>query len=109
MHKVTNTEKIPVFLPLLDANTLKHLDDTLKIGWLGMGSNTKEFEDLISEYLDLDGRHVVATNTATSALHLALRINKIGQGDEVITPSFNCVADQPHQHDLEDFEYCTDP
>ncbi len=87
-------EKIPVFLPLLDANTLKHLDDTLKIGWLGMGSNTKEFEDLISEYLDLDGRFVIATNTATSALHLALRINKIGEGDEVITPSFNCVADQ---------------
>jgi dTDP-4-amino-4,6-dideoxygalactose transaminase len=36
---------------------------------------------------------VVATNTGTSALHLALRVASVGPGDEVITPSFNYVAD----------------
>lgn len=87
-------EKIPVFSPALGIDTIKHLADALHVGWLGMGAITKEFEDLISEYLGLNRRHVIATNTATSALHLALRIAKIGKGDEVITPSFNCVADQ---------------
>jgi len=87
-------EKIPVFLPAVGQDTIKHISDTLEIGWLGMGATTKKFEDLISEYLKLDNRYVVATNTATSALHLALLAADIGPNDEVITPSFNCVADQ---------------
>jgi dTDP-4-amino-4,6-dideoxygalactose transaminase len=36
---------------------------------------------------------VVATNTGTSALHIALLTADVGPGDEVITPSFNYVAD----------------
>ena len=87
-------KKIPVFLPDLGIDTIRHLSETLEIGWLGMGAKTKEFEERISEFLELDGRFVVATNTATSALHLALRAIGVGEGDEVITPSFNCVADQ---------------
>lgn len=87
-------KKIPVFLPDLGIDTIRHLSETLEIGWLGMGAKTKEFEECISEFLELDGRFVVATNTATSALHLALRAIGVGEGDEVITPSFNCVADQ---------------
>jgi len=87
-------DKIPVFLPTVGKDTVLHLNETLEIGWLGMGSYTKKFEDLISEFLNLDNRYVIATNTATSAIHLALRALEIGPGDEVITPSFNCVADQ---------------
>jgi len=58
-----------------------------------MGAITKEFEERIATFLGLDNRYVVATNTGTSALHLALRVAGIGPGDEVITPSFNYVAD----------------
>jgi len=86
-------KKIPVFLPYLGANAIQHISDTLDLGWLGMGSATKEFEDKISEFLGLEGRFVLSTNTATSALHLGLRGAGVGPGDEVITPSFNCVAD----------------
>lgn len=85
--------RIPVYLPDLGEDTIEHIRKTLEIGWLGMGSITKEFEDLIADFLDLENRYVIATNTATSALHLALLAAKIGPGDEVITPSFNCVAD----------------
>ncbi|RKZ85133.1 MAG: hypothetical protein DRR19_16755 [Candidatus Parabeggiatoa sp. nov. 1] len=86
-------EKIPVFAPHIHIDTLKHLTDALNIGWLGMGAITKEFEERIATFLGLDNRYVVATNTGTSALHLALRVAGIGPGDEVITPSFNYVAD----------------
>jgi dTDP-4-amino-4,6-dideoxygalactose transaminase len=86
-------EKIPVFIPFIDADTKKHIDDALNVGWLGMGASTKEFEERISEYLGLDGRFVVATNTGTSALHIGLLAAGIGKGDEVITTSFNYVAD----------------
>ena len=86
-------ERIPVFIPYIDNDTKKHLEDALDVGWLGMGSSTKEFEERISDFLDLKDRFVVATNTGTSSLHIALRAAKIGPGDEVITPSFNYVSD----------------
>jgi dTDP-4-amino-4,6-dideoxygalactose transaminase len=86
-------EKIPVFAPAIGVDTLKHVTDALHVGWLGMGAVTKEFEDLIAAYLGLQGRYVVATNTGTSAFHLCLRAVGVGPGDEVITPSFNYVAD----------------
>lgn len=86
-------EHIPVFVPRIGVDTLKHLTDALDVGWLGMGATTKEFEDRIATYLGLDGRHVVATNTGTSALHIALLAAGVGAGDEVIVPSFNYVAD----------------
>jgi dTDP-4-amino-4,6-dideoxygalactose transaminase len=85
--------KIPVFVPYVGVDTLKHLTDALDVGWLGMGATTKDFEDRIAAYLELDGRYVVATNTGTSALHIALLAAGVGPGDEVITPSFNYVAD----------------
>jgi dTDP-4-amino-4,6-dideoxygalactose transaminase len=86
-------EKIPVFAPAIGVDTLKHVTDALHVGWLGMGAITKEFEDQIAAYLGLQGRYVVATNTGTSAFHLCLRAAGVGPGDEVITPSFNYVAD----------------
>jgi dTDP-4-amino-4,6-dideoxygalactose transaminase len=86
-------ERIPVFAPSIGEDTKEHLENALNIGWLGMGASTKEFEDRISEFLNLKDRFVVTTNTGTSALHIALRAANIGAGDEVITPSFNYVAD----------------
>jgi dTDP-4-amino-4,6-dideoxygalactose transaminase len=84
---------IPVFEPSTGIHTVKAVTDALDIGWLGMGAFTKEFEDRIGEYLGLEDRSVLATNTGTSALHLALLVAGVGRGDEVIVPSFNFVAD----------------
>jgi dTDP-4-amino-4,6-dideoxygalactose transaminase len=86
-------ERIPVFAPHIAVDTLKHLTDALDVGWLGMGATTKEFEERIAAFLELKDRFVVATNTGTAALHIALRAAGIGPGDEVITTSFNYVAD----------------
>jgi dTDP-4-amino-4,6-dideoxygalactose transaminase len=85
--------RVPVFVPYVGVDTLKHLTDALDVGWLGMGATTKEFEERIAAYLGLENRHVICTNTGTSALHIALLAAGIGPGDEVITPSFNYVAD----------------
>jgi dTDP-4-amino-4,6-dideoxygalactose transaminase len=90
---VTTEGRVPVFVPYVGVDTLKHLTDALDVGWLGMGATTKEFEERIAAYLRLRDRYVVCTNTGTSALHIALLAAGIGPGDEVITPSFNYVAD----------------
>jgi len=85
--------RVPVFVPHVGIDTLKHLTDALEVGWLGMGATTQEFEERIAAYLGLRDRYVVCTNTGTSALHIALLAAGIGPGDEVITTSFNYVAD----------------
>lgn len=86
-------DRIPVFEPHIRVDTMKHLMDAFDVGWLGMGATTLEFEERIGRYLGLDGRYALATNTGTSALHLALLMAGVGPGDEVITPSFNYVSD----------------
>ena len=84
---------IPVFSPFTGADTIKAVVDALADGWLGMGRLTQEFETAIGNFLGLKERRVVAVNTGTSALHIALRLAGVGPGDEVITTSFNYVAD----------------
>ena len=83
---------IPVFLPDLDNEAITQVKETLEIGWLGLGSKTKEFEEEISNFLELQNKFVLSTNTATSAIHLGLRIADVGVGDEVIAPDVTWIA-----------------
>jgi dTDP-4-amino-4,6-dideoxygalactose transaminase len=89
----SSRREIAVFEPYLGDDTLGAVARAFEERWLGMGTSTKEFEELLAEFLQLEGRRVVATNTGTSALHLALLSAGAGPGVEVIVPSFNFVAD----------------
>lgn len=86
-------DRIPVFVPHIGPDTLAHVGEAFDVGWLGMGAATKEFEERIQAFLGCPDRHVVAVNTGTSALHVALLAAGVQPGDEVIVPSFNYVAD----------------
>jgi perosamine synthetase len=52
--------------------------------------NTTELENALSKYLNV--KHVLATNSATAALHLSLACLDLDHGDEVITTDSSCVA-----------------
>jgi len=84
---------IPVFKPLITENEIQACRNVLEIGWLGMGKNVGIFEEDIKNYLGCHDRYVVALSTGHAALHLGLIIAGVGPGDEVITPSFNNIAD----------------
>ena len=84
---------IPVFEPQIGADTLKAVSDAFEIGWLGMGATTRAFEQGIGAWLGAVDRQVIATNTGTSALHIAVVVAGVEPGDEVIVPSFNFIAD----------------
>jgi dTDP-4-amino-4,6-dideoxygalactose transaminase len=58
-------------------------------GYLGMGADVLEFEQLLSEYF---GRSVVCVATGTAALQLAVQCIGIQPGDEVLVPSLTYVA-----------------
>jgi dTDP-4-amino-4,6-dideoxygalactose transaminase len=112
---------IPVFKPLLEQEEFAAAQQALELGWLGMGSYVSDFErgihDLISDPMGDPGRHVVAVSTGHAALHLALLLIGCGPGDEVITPSFNNIADfqailatgaEPVFCDIDDKTLCID-
>lgn len=81
---------IPVFCPSLGYEEIAAVSQTLKSGWIGNGPRTKEFEN---NFLSLIGaKYGVAVNSATAAIHLAVVLSKLKEGDEVITPSLTFVA-----------------
>lgn len=88
-----HSENIPVFKPLIEQEEINAAVKSLEMGWLGMGSYVGEFENGIREFLGASDRYVAAVSTGTAALHIGLLVAGVGQGDEVITPSFNNIAD----------------
>lgn len=74
---------LPFCRPRLGEEEIAEVVDTLRSGWLTTGPKVKRFEEAIAEYTG--ARHVVAVNSCTAALHLALVSLEIGKGDEVIT------------------------
>jgi dTDP-4-amino-4,6-dideoxygalactose transaminase len=96
MNNSTQREQIPVFKPLIEKDEIAAVVESLELGWLGMGSYVKQFEDHVAAVCKIDtasDRHVVAVSTGHAAIHLSLLMMGVGPGDEVITPSFNNAAD----------------
>jgi dTDP-4-amino-4,6-dideoxygalactose transaminase len=86
-------EQIPVFKPLIEQAEIQAAVESLELGWLGMGAYVGQFEEALKLFIGAEDRHVVAVNTGHSALHLAMMLIGLEPGDEVITPSFNNIAD----------------
>ncbi len=81
---------IPTARPSLGQEELNAVGEVFSSGWLGLGSTTYEFEEAIKRRLG--AAYVVAVNTGSSALHLAIEAFGIGAGDEVIVPSLTFAA-----------------
>ncbi len=63
---------------------------TLKSGWLTTGPKVVEFERAFKEYMGV--KEAINLNSATAALHLALKAIGLKEGDEVIVPTNTFVA-----------------
>lgn len=85
--------QIPVFKPLIGQEEINAVVKSLEVGWLGMGTSVGQFEENLKSYIGCSNRHVVAVSTGHAALHLAMMLIGLEPGDEVITPSFNNIAD----------------
>lgn len=81
---------IPVSRPSIGKEELAAVEKVFQTGWLGLGSVVFDFENTLKEYLP--AKNVIAVNTGTTALHIALDSLGIGQGDEVIVPSLTFAA-----------------
>lgn len=84
---------IPVFKPLIEQEEINAAVKSLEAGWLGMGASVGQFEKALQSFIGCEDRYVVAVSTGHAALHLAMLLIGLEPGDEVITPSFNNIAD----------------
>lgn len=64
--------------------------DVIRSGWLTMGERVSAFENAFAKLHGANG--AVAVNSCTAALHLALAVNCVGPGDEVLVPSLTFIA-----------------
>jgi perosamine synthetase len=81
---------LPVSRPSIGQEELKEVEKVFSTGWLGLGSTVFDFENKLKDYLG--AKNVVAVNTGTTALHIALDAFGIKEGDEVIVPSLTFCA-----------------
>ena len=107
---------IPAAQPLLGAEEREAVDAVLASGMVAQGPQVAGFEAEFGAVVA--GRHCVAVNSGTSALHLALLAVGVRSGDEVIVPSFTFAATAnavrlagatPVFVDIDADSFCLDP
>lgn len=82
---------IPVSKPLIEDQDIRLVTDAVASGWVSsLGPYIEQFEQQFAAYCGV--RHCVSTANGTVAIHLALKVLGIGEGDEVIVPDLTFVA-----------------
>jgi len=76
-----------------DEKEYQIVKEVLDSGWLTISQKTYDFEAAFSKFLGHDAQCLAVSN-CTAALHMALLVLGLGQGDEVVTPALTFIADQ---------------
>lgn len=110
-------EFIPPAKPIIGDEERAAVDEVLRSGMVAQGPQVAAFEQEFADHM-VSGRECVAVNSGTSGLHLGLLAAGIGEGDEVIVPSFTFAATgnsvaltgaTPVFADIELDYFCLDP
>jgi perosamine synthetase len=78
------------FNTYVDPSAQKKISEVLSTTFLSEGEVVKNFENELKSVFKF--KHVSTLNSGTSALHMALDVLNIGEGDEVIIPAQTFIA-----------------
>jgi perosamine synthetase len=86
-----NNQFVPVNTPILTGKEREYILDCINTGWISSeGSYIKKFEEGFSTYI---GRNEgIAVANGSGALDIAVQALNIGNGDEVIMPTFTIIS-----------------
>jgi len=84
------TARIPLSAPDITEAEIAAVTAVLRTPHLSLGPELAAFESALAVYHGVD--HAVAVSSGTAGLHLSLLTLGVGEGDEVIFPSFTFVA-----------------
>ncbi|EOW8693364.1 UDP-N-acetylbacillosamine transaminase [Campylobacter coli] len=77
--------------PHMDGNELKYIEEVFKSNYIApLGEFVNRFEESVKDYAQCE--NALALNSATAALHLALRVAGVEQDDIVLASSFTFIA-----------------
>jgi len=82
--------KIPLAKPYLSTEEAQAAYDTVLTNWVTQGPRVQEFEEKFAAYVG--SKYAVALSNCTTALHLAMIMAGVKEGDEVICPSMSYIA-----------------
>jgi perosamine synthetase len=82
--------RIPLSAPDITEDDIAAVVGVLRTSRLSLGPKLKEFEEITAGYVGVP--YGVALSSGTAGLHLGLAALGIGDGDEVILPSFTFIA-----------------
>ncbi|HUL35107.1 MAG TPA: DegT/DnrJ/EryC1/StrS family aminotransferase [Candidatus Eisenbacteria bacterium] len=82
--------RIPLSAPDVLEEEIQAVAEVLRTPHLSLGPKLAEFEGCLASYLG--ARNTIAVSSGTAGLHLCFRALGIGEGDEVIVPSFAFIA-----------------
>ena len=85
-------KKIWLSSPHMGGTEQKYVNEAFDTNWVApKGPNLDAFEKELQQYLG-EKYHVAALNSGTAAIHLALLLAGVQQGDEVLCQSFTFAA-----------------
>ncbi len=88
---MTTNSFIPLSVPNFEGNEENYVLDAVRQGWVSTGgAYITAFEKSLAEFLNVPA--VIACQSGTSALHLALVECGVGPGDSVIVPTLTFIA-----------------
>ena len=82
--------KVPLSDIDIENDEIEAVTEVLRSKWLSMGPVTQRFEEESATYLRV--KYAFGLSSGTAALHIALKVLGIREGDEVIVPSLTFVA-----------------
>lgn len=81
---------IPLSSPDITEIEIAAVTAVLRTSRLSLGPQLESFEQAFGEFIGTP--HAIAVSSGTAGLHLCIRALGIGEGDEVIVPSFTFIA-----------------
>ena len=84
-------DKIPLSVPFLDGNEWEYIKECLDTNWVSSaGKYVDKFEIDIADYIGT--KYSVAAVNGTAAIHTALEVLGVEEGDKVLVPSLTFIA-----------------
>ncbi|MGV2884487.1 DegT/DnrJ/EryC1/StrS family aminotransferase [Paenibacillus taichungensis] len=85
------TKRIYLASPHMGGREQHYIQEAFDTNWIApLGANVDAFEKIVADYVGAAG--AVALNSGTAAIHLALRLLGVGQGDLVLCSSLTFIA-----------------
>ena len=81
---------IRLFKPSLGKEELKEIEKAFDRSWVGLGPKVKELEEKWADFIGV--KNAIGLNSATAALHLAIKLFGFERGKKVLVPTMTFSA-----------------